>query len=111
MGGLLDLFNVLYDPQAVFARVKEKPRFWVPFLGLAVIQVVIGVLMLPYSRQLMQAMAQARGAGAGQSPPAWAAWIGVIGAPVGLAIGLLIGRGSYGSWSACWGAREASGGC
>ena len=93
MGAVLDLFNVLYDPQAVFGRVKDKPRFWAPFLGLAVLQVAIGVLMLPYSRQVMQAMAQARGAGAGQAPPAWAAWIGVIGAPVGLAIGLLIGAG------------------
>jgi hypothetical protein len=92
MAGILDLFNVLYDPNPVFARVKEKPRFWAPFLTLAVIQVVTSVLMMPFTRQLMQNMAQAQGA-AGQSPPAWAAWIGVIIAPIGLAIGLLIGAG------------------
>lgn len=92
MSGILDLFTVLYDPQAVFARVKEKPRFWGPFVGLAVLQMVIAVLMVPYSRQVMAAMAQARG-GTGAAPPSWAAWSGVIGAPIGLAIGLLIGAG------------------
>lgn len=93
MGGILDLFTVLYDPQAVFARVKEKPRFWGPFLGLAVLQTAIAFLMTPYSRQVMTAMVQARGGGAAPAPPSWAAWTGVIGAPIGLAIGLLIGAG------------------
>jgi len=88
MGGILDLFTMLYDPQAVFARVKEKPRFWGPFLGLVVMQVAIAALMLPYTRAVMQAMAQARGAGA--PPPSWAAMIGVIGAPIGLALSLLV---------------------
>ena len=91
MGGIPDLFTILYDPQAVFARVKEKPRFWGPFLGLAVLQVAIAALMMPYSRAVMQAMAQVRGSSA--APPSWAAWIGVVGAPIGLAIGLLIGAG------------------
>lgn len=89
MGGVLDLFNVLYDPIAVFARVKEKPRFWGPFLGLAVLQVAITLLMMPYSRALMETMAQARG-GTGAAPPAWAAYAGVIVAPIVLAIGLLL---------------------
>lgn len=88
MAGILDLFNILYDPQAVFAHVKEKPRFWGPFLGLAVMQVAIAVLMLPYTLAVMQAMARTQGGGA--QPPSWAAWIGVIGAPIGLALGLLV---------------------
>ncbi len=91
MGGLFDLFTILYDPQAVFTRVKEKPRFWGPFVGLAVLQVAIAALMMPYTRAVMQAMAQAQGTGA--APPSWAAMIGVVGAPIGLAIGLLIGAG------------------
>jgi len=91
MGGILDLFNVLYDPQAVFARVKEKPRFWGPFAALAALQVAITALMMPYTRALMQSMGQAQGAT--QAPPAWAAWIGVVIAPLGLAIGLAIGAG------------------
>ena len=91
MGGVLDLFTILYDPQAVFARVKEKPRFWGPFLGLAVLQVAIAALMLPYTRAAMVAMAQAQGSTT--APPSWAPMIGVIAAPIGLAIGLLIGAG------------------
>lgn len=90
MGGILDLFAVLYDPQAVFARVKQKPRFWGPFLGLAVLQVVIALLMMPYTRAVMQAMAPGQGAGAA---PGWAVWIGVVVAPIGLAIGLAVGAG------------------
>jgi hypothetical protein len=90
MGGILDLFTVLYDPQAVFARVKEKPRFWGPFIGLAVLQVAITALMMPYTRAAMQAMAQGQG---GAAAPGWAVWIGVVLAPIGLAIGLLIGAG------------------
>ncbi len=88
-GGVLDLFNVLYDPTAVFARVKEKPRFWGPFLALAVLQVAIALLMMPYSRALMETMAQARG-GTGAAPPSWAAYVGLIMAPIILAIGLLL---------------------
>lgn len=88
MGGLLDLFTILYDPQAVFARVKEKPRCWGPFLGLAVLQVAIAALMMPYTRAVMQTMARAQGSSA--APPSWAPLIGVVGAPIGLAIGLLV---------------------
>ncbi len=88
MGGVLDLLTILYDPPAVFARIKEKPRFWGPFIALAVVQVVITALMLPYTRALMQAMVQARGGT--NAPPAWAAYAGLIMAPIGLAIGLLL---------------------
>src|SRR5574341_2311432 len=92
MGGVLDLLNVLYDPTAVFARVKEKPRFWGPFIGLAVLQVIITVLMLPYTRAAMQAMAQAQAAAGGAAAPDTSrfAVIGVVMAPIGLALGLLL---------------------
>lgn len=94
MGGVLDLFTILYDPPAVFARVKEKPRFWGPFIGLAVLQVVVAALMLPYSKAVMQAMAQARGgAGAAAADPSRFAVIGVVLAPIGVAIGLLLTAG------------------
>lgn len=93
MGGVLDLFNVLYDPIAVFARVKEKPRFWGPFLGLAVLQVIIAILMMPYSQAAIAAISQAQaGAGSAAAPGAtgFAAIAGVVMAPIGLAIGLLL---------------------
>jgi hypothetical protein len=50
MGAVLDLFKVLFEPTAVFERVREKPRFLVPFLVLAVITVLIVGLQLPYTR-------------------------------------------------------------
>jgi hypothetical protein len=52
---LLDLVNVLYDPGAVFGRLKEKPRFLVPFLALAVVMVIIAVTMKPFVAAGLQA--------------------------------------------------------
>ena len=63
MGAILDLVRVLFEPTAVFERVREKPRFLAPYLALAAVQLVIGFLQLPYIRAAMAAqiatMAQA----------------------------------------------------
>jgi membrane protein, antimicrobial resistance system len=53
MDAVLDLLKVLFEPTAVFERVREKPRFLVPFLVLAVITVLIVGLQLPYTRAAM----------------------------------------------------------
>jgi hypothetical protein len=53
MGAALDLFRVLWEPSAVFARVAEKPRFWQPFLLVVVIAIVLGALQLPYTKAAM----------------------------------------------------------
>ncbi len=50
MNAVLDLVRVLFEPTAVFERVREKPRFLTPFLVLAVITVLIVALQLPYTR-------------------------------------------------------------
>ena len=55
MDAVLDLFRVLYEPTAVFQRVREKPRFLAPFLILAAIVVVIGIVQLPYVKAAMAA--------------------------------------------------------
>ena len=55
MDAVLDLFRVLFEPAAVFGRVREKPRFLAPFLALAVITVVIGVVQLPFVKAAMTA--------------------------------------------------------
>jgi hypothetical protein len=55
MDAVLDLFRVLFEPAAVFGRVREKPRFFAPFLTLAVITVVIGVVQLPFVKAAMMA--------------------------------------------------------
>ena len=53
MGAFLDLFRVLYEPGAVFGRVAEKPKFLAPFIGVAIIAIILGYLMLPYQQAAM----------------------------------------------------------
>jgi hypothetical protein len=48
MGAVLDLFRVLYEPAAVFERVREKPHFWAPALTLIVIGLIIAILLRPF---------------------------------------------------------------
>jgi len=55
MDAVLDLVRVLFEPTAVFERVREKPRFLAPFLALAALTVVIVVLQLPYTRAALAA--------------------------------------------------------
>src|SRR2546428_524129 len=92
MGAVLDLVKVLYDPGAVFTRVGERPRFLAPFVGLAVVQMILAYLALPYAQAAMHVMlAQApTPQGANAPDPAKFAILGVIFAPIGLLIGLLI---------------------
>jgi len=92
MGALLDLVKVLYEPGAVFTRVGERPRFLVPFVGLALVQMILAYFALPYAQAAMHAMlAQAPSPqGANVPDPAKFAVLGVVFAPIGLLIGLLI---------------------
>lgn len=92
MGAVLDLIRVLYEPGAVFQRVGEKPKFWAPFIALAVVQIVVTVLTMPFVKAGMAAqMAQIA-----QSNPAAAAQaqkfasLAPIFVPIGLILMLLI---------------------
>jgi len=92
MGAALDVFKVLYEPTAVYERVREKPKFLIPFIVLAVILVVCVFLIMPYQRAAMaDKMAQL----AQQNPQAASAaqkfaFVGIIFAPIVFAIALLI---------------------
>ena len=55
MGAIFDLVKVLFEPTAVFERVREKPRFLAPFLTLAVVTVAITALQLPYTKAALAA--------------------------------------------------------
>lgn len=88
MSALMDLLKVLWEPGAVFERVREKPAFWWPFVGLCVVQMVIGVLQLPFTKAMMQA--RMVGAPAGAPDPSKFAAIGIIFVPIGVGIALLI---------------------
>lgn len=86
---IVDLIRVLYEPTAVFERVRERPRFLMPFLGLCAVQIVIYFLNLPFLKVAMQAqMAQAP---AGGPDPSKFLAIGALFIPVGLAIAFLLG--------------------
>jgi hypothetical protein len=92
MGTLLDLVRVLYDPGAVFERVRERPRFLAPFIALALVLIVVALLERPYVQAAMAArLARLGEAGA---PVAAAggtfAVVGALLAPVGFAIVLAV---------------------
>jgi hypothetical protein len=53
MQALTDLVTVLFSPSAVFERVRERPKFLVPALALAVVVVVLAYLTMPFSRAAM----------------------------------------------------------
>src|SRR6059036_3442566 len=92
MNAVLDLVKVLYDPGAVFERLREKPSFWQPFIAICVVQLVLGVLQLPYTKAAMAAQfaqMQARGA-AGPADPSKFAMIGLLFLPIGLLLIFLI---------------------
>jgi len=92
MNAVLDLVKVLYEPGAVFERLREKPSFWQPFITICVVQLVLGVLQLPYTKAAMAvqfAQMQARGA-AGPADPSKFAMIGLLFLPIGLLLIFLI---------------------
>ena len=92
MNAVLDLVKVVYDPGAVFERLREKPSFWRPFIAICVVQLVLGVLQLPYTKAAMAAQfAQmpAR-AGGGAPDPSKFATIGLLFVPIGLLLLFLI---------------------
>jgi hypothetical protein len=92
MGAVMDLFKVLYEPGAVFERIREKPKFLAPFLGLAVLLAVCILLLMPYQ----QAAMASKMAEIAQANPAAAAgmqkyaFVGVIVGPIIFAIILVI---------------------
>lgn len=88
---LADVFKVLYEPTAVFERVREKPSFLVPYLVICVVQIAIYFVNMPFLRAGMAAQMASRPAG-GPDPSKFL-WIGAVFIPVGFAIGLLIGAG------------------
>lgn len=55
LSDLLDVFNVLHEPGAVFNRIKERPRILAPWIVLSVAFVVISILSRPYQQAAMEA--------------------------------------------------------
>ena len=88
MGALFDLVKVLFEPGAVFERVREKPRFLWPYLGLTIVAMVLQAANLPFVQAAMRA--QAAQAPAGAPDTSKFAVIGIAFVPLGVIIALLI---------------------
>jgi hypothetical protein len=85
----LDVFRVLFEPTAVFERVRERPRFLAPFLVICAIQIAIYFYNLPFMKAGMAAQMASRPAG-GPDPSKFL-FIGALFIPVGIGIALLLG--------------------
>lgn len=90
MSAFLDVFRVLVEPTPVFERVREKPRFLAPYVVLAAVQLVIGVINLPYLKAGITASMAGREMPAGSPDPANFAFIGVVAVPIVLVIVFLL---------------------
>jgi hypothetical protein len=95
VGAILDVFNVVHEPAAVFRRIKERPRVLVPWLTVAALLIVFAVLVRPYQAA---AMATFRAS----LPPEQAARMGdggqsvvrvALTVPIVFIIGLAVGAG------------------
>jgi hypothetical protein len=85
----LDVLKVVYEPTAVFERVRERPKFLTPFLVICAIQIAIYFVNLPFLKVAMQAqMAQAPAGG--PDPSKFAALFALF-IPIGLGIAFVLG--------------------
>ena len=108
MDAVLDVFNVLFEPTAVFTRLREKPRILAPWLVLSAFAIVLTLLTRPYQTAAMDALRAtlppeqaARMGGSGNS------FVGLLGVPLGTLLGLATGAGLLWIGSALTGATGA----
>ena len=87
---LLDIFKVLVEPTAVFERVRERPRFLVPFLVVVALQLALFIVNLPFYKAATAAQMAARPVPAGGPDPMQFLWIGAAFIPIVFAIIYLI---------------------
>ena len=92
-GAVLDTFNVLHEPTAVFNRVKERPRIVAPWLVLSLFFVAYGFLFRPFQHAAMEQLRASL-------PPEQAArmggndsLLGLLVLPVLFLLGLAVGAG------------------
>jgi len=79
MGAVLDSFNVLHEPTAVFTRVKERPRILVPWLVISVFLIVFSYFFQPFQNAAMETFKASL-------PPEQAARMGGSGSIFGLLV-------------------------
>jgi len=75
----LDTLKVLFEPTAVFERVRARPSFFAPFLTIIAVQCVLFVVNLPYLKVALQAQMASAGAAAQARPVPGTAVLAVFG--------------------------------
>src|SRR5256885_1165543 len=55
LNDVLDVFNVLHDPLAVFNRIKQRPRILAPWLVLSAFFIISAILTRPYQQAAFEA--------------------------------------------------------
>lgn len=86
----LDVFRVLFEPTAVFERVRERPKFLVPFLVVCAVQLVLYFVNMPFIKAATQAQIAQAQVPAGGPDPMQFLWIGAVAIPIVFAIIYLI---------------------
>jgi len=87
---LLDVYKVLFEPTAVFERVRERPKFLLPFLVICAVQLVLYFVNMPFIKAATQAqLAQAQVPAGGPDPMKFL-WIGAVAIPIVFVIIYLI---------------------
>ena len=80
----LDVFKVLFEPTAVFERVRERPRFLAPFIVICALQIAIYFYNLPFMKVGMAAQMANRSVGGPDLSKFL--FIGALFIPVGIGI-------------------------
>jgi hypothetical protein len=92
---LFDVVKVLYEPGAVFERVRARPAFLMPYLAICIVQIAIYFLNMPFMKAGLAAQMASRPAG-GPDPSKFLI-LGVIFIPLGIGLALLISGGLLGT--------------
>ncbi len=88
----VDVFAILYEPAAVFERVRARPNFLAPFLTIIAVQCVLFFINLPYLKVGIQAQMAAQATAQSRPMPSTGVLVGfgLVGLIVVLAIIFLV---------------------
>lgn len=81
-----DVFKVLFEPTAVFERVRMRPSFFAPFLTIIVVQCVLFFINLPYLKAAIGAQMATQAPGRPVPGNAMLAIFGLLGLIIVLGI-------------------------
>ncbi len=87
---VLDVVRVLFEPTAVFERIRERPRFLLPYLVVCAAQLALFFVNMPFIKAAAQAQIARAQVPAGGPDPMSFIWIGAVAIPIVFVIIYLI---------------------